>query len=703
MRAVGRVAIRRRSSGQIAGMVVLLMALQPGSLSADAPRGAPERAHAETVVTRLQPGWNLVGWVGPEIPTADLFDTLPSVEAVWAWDAESQRYRSARRGSGGSLPTLTPGMGLWLLLGGDVVVSWTRPIEAGGAALRLRPGLNLVGVMADVSLDNLGVPVRTVARWDPPRRRYEHYRRADEALTQGDGLWIDVSEPHTLWQPGDAAPPVVFVGDVPEDIERTILTEYAAQRRFFAERFGVATRGPLQYIGVDADAVADIHYAVFGTALGRRPGTCGRTDGSVSTRALDCSLNRSAREAAESVWQGLEWNYVNALLRDVAGANPGLGTPGLEAGGPAWLFEGLRSYATAAHGVAEKDLDANRYREKKRGEATRTARPLRAFELPESSLASEIRLARDALGFLAVERLAQRAGDTALFDYLRLLRTASDWREAFETAFDIDVDDFYADFASYRREAVPPLPHLADDRDEAVLVIVEGVPSATAAQIRAEFGSVRRFFSERFAAAATEFTLYVAADAGSLRAAAPGWPWAVHCRDWPLDGRAILTLERCGDSLELDYLYIGAIIREFVTRQPIPPAGVAYGYAPRWLDDGAKAYAEVAYRAAAGRLSFADYRDLAVTAALHAPHRLESLDTPDEARAAGEWPTRALGFLAVEWLARHAGEPAVFEYYRVLPSSSSREAAFESAFGIALDEFYRQFAGYRAGLRSGSK
>ena len=160
----------------------------------------------------------------------------------------------------------------------------------------------------------------------------------------------------------------------------------------------------------------------------------------------------------------------------------------------------------------------------------------------------------------------------------------------------------------------------------------------------------------------------------------------------------MLTLERCGDSLELDYLYIGALIRELVTRQPIPPGGAAYGYAPQWLDDGAEAYAEVSYRAAAGRLSFAGYRDLAVTAALHAPHRLEDLDTPDEARAAGEWTTRALGFLAVEWLAEHAGEPAVFEYYRVLPSSPSRAAAFEAAFGLTFEDFFERFEAYRMRL-----
>ena len=52
----------------------------------------------------------------------------------------------------------------------------------------------------------------------------------------------------------------------------------------------------------------------------------------------------------------------------------------------------------------------------------------------------------------------------------------------------------------------------------------------------------------------------------------------------------------------------------------------------------------------------------------------------------------------MEWLADHAGDPAVFEYYRVLPSSTSHEAAFEQAFGLTLEDFYEQFEAYRAEL-----
>ena len=57
---------------------------------------------------------------------------------------------------------------------------------------------------------------------------------------------------------------------------------------------------------------------------------------------------------------------------------------------------------------------------------------------------------------------------------------------------------------------------------------------------------------------------------------------------------------------------------------------------------------------------------------------------------------KALGFVALTWLADRAGEAALFEYYRLLPESSRWEDAFEGAFGITVDEFYEAFEEHRA-------
>ena len=64
------------------------------------------------------------------------------------------------------------------------------------------------------------------------------------------------------------------------------------------------------------------------------------------------------------------------------------------------------------------------------------------------------------------------------------------------------------------------------------------------------------------------------------------------------------------------------------------------------------------------------------------------------------WAQRALSFLAVEWLANHAGGPAVFDYYRRLPEATSPDEAFEQAFDLTFEEFYEQFEAYRGTLET---
>lgn len=110
------------------------VALAPLSASSDAPA-----ADADAITTRLLPGWNLAGWIGPDTPTQRAFERLPALVRIGAWDSEAQRYLRASRGRYEELPTLTPGMGLWMLVSGSEPVEWTRPAEPDGVLLEFRP------------------------------------------------------------------------------------------------------------------------------------------------------------------------------------------------------------------------------------------------------------------------------------------------------------------------------------------------------------------------------------------------------------------------------------------------------------------------------------------------------------------------------------------------------------------------------------
>ena len=91
--------------------------------------------------TTLRPGWNLAGWTAGETDASALFEAIPALEAAYAWDAGTQAFKGAGRddpAGTGDLTTIAPGMGLWLLLGGEEPVTWTQPATPAGGFVSLQ-------------------------------------------------------------------------------------------------------------------------------------------------------------------------------------------------------------------------------------------------------------------------------------------------------------------------------------------------------------------------------------------------------------------------------------------------------------------------------------------------------------------------------------------------------------------------------------
>ena len=126
---------------------------------------------SETIATVLYPGWNLVGWLGHEALVTDLFDAIPTLQQVSAWDAEDGAYRHAVRRRYDELPAVKPATALWLRLRGDTTVEWIRPAEPHGVLLWLSEGTNLVAVADPEAVDRLASDETTIRRWDPSRQR----------------------------------------------------------------------------------------------------------------------------------------------------------------------------------------------------------------------------------------------------------------------------------------------------------------------------------------------------------------------------------------------------------------------------------------------------------------------------------------------------------------------------------------------------
>ena len=103
----------------LAALAALLLATAAGSPSRVAAASEPDEA--DTITTVLYPGWNMVGWLGPTTPISELFEALPELERVSAWDTTEQRYQRRTRNSipRFGLRQVTRGMGLWFQMDAD--------------------------------------------------------------------------------------------------------------------------------------------------------------------------------------------------------------------------------------------------------------------------------------------------------------------------------------------------------------------------------------------------------------------------------------------------------------------------------------------------------------------------------------------------------------------------------------------------------
>ena len=684
----------------LAGALALAAGLASGSGTAAAE--SPDEATADestTITTELHPGWNLIGWIGPDTPVADLFDEIPALGSIWARDAQADRLVRALRSDGapsGDLEVLTPGMGLWLNLGSEEAVMWTRPAEAESVLRQLHTGQNLAAWFGGPdslqdALARLGDALVIARRWKAETQSYETYRpdAADtasvlDAIAVGDGLRIDLTEPVRWWPQGTAPPPVVFVGDVDGDTAIAIATAYERARRLFTERFDAPEAAEIEgYIYADAESLGSVYRERYTQVIPE--GWCAFRHGAELHESASCYSPPESQMGER---------YFGAAVREVA---PWSKLPLAEDGylryGPQWLYLGMRTYSGAAYVAAFGSSTYERLR------TAHTARA-RGVTLPLSSM--ETSDGRDAagwwetasLGFLATESLAKRAGDDAIFEYFRLLPSSTDWHGAFEGAFDITVADLYEAFEAQRTAKIPFLPHLADDVDEPVLVFLGDIAPDVEEEMRASLETSRDLFAAHFGSKALDFTAYIGSDLETVipeYISVRGHAKTDLCGDH--DGKVIFQVITCKNRrLVLAHEYVHVLQDDLA-------AGAHWG--PVWLTEGAAVYGEALHRAIVEQGLTAseglDYRrrwEAARVMLAGEDSELASFETVGSA----ERLHYRLGFLATDWLAEHAGLEAIADYYKQLPDSESWQEAFEEAFGTPVADFYETFEAYWPGI-----
>ena len=418
----------------VAGMALLALAM---GLAATVPTASAQGA--TTATTTLRPGLNLAGWTEAEADATALFKAIPRLDMAYAWDADVQRFRWAARDGSGDLRTLTPGMGLWLALGGAEPFIWTRSmLPPGGIGLvPLREGWNFVawsgrdGIAPGDAFRGIDGVLTEAWGWDAQTQRRGYYvpgvRARGNALStlyNGSAYWLRVSGAKHWWQ---FPPRVEFPSDVTPARQTELRTLVDGVVSFFIERTGIAVPGLT--VRFDAD----------------RPELCGGGyDGRMRVIKVDC-FRPLAHEYTHAIQSYLRSHDQSGQPRGYAGPRV-----------PVWITEGMANHWSGVYHASTGDRPLDTYFA---GtifpEARRTSAPLRSIEIPDNFHSGD-RSAHHSLAYLSIEYLIDLTSEDDLFTYYRRIISGNSWMSTFQSIFDLDVEQFYRMFETHRTRTFPP-------------------------------------------------------------------------------------------------------------------------------------------------------------------------------------------------------------------------------------------------------
>ena len=395
---------------------------------------------ASSVTNELRPGWNLAGWLGAETGIESLFEQIPGLALVYAWNTDEQRFVPALPPGGGlagELELLTPGLGLWLYLGGTESVAWTRDAVDEGLLRKrvLRPGWNLVTWMGldeiplAAAVGDLGSSFVTAAAWDRETQRFvspadgEPESADSPIVRRGEVFWVHSSGWRQWWQHGDSRD-LVFLGDVPAARQTQIRELIADTETYFETEFGLVAPHLTTYIAASQADLATSFLDATGAPVS-------------ATACAARGRNFILLYCQGDLTSIFPQEYFHVLQSDLTAS-----FESADLTGAGWLLDGTAAHAAALY------------------------RDARAIESYDAYLASVVDVARTqrlpltdsgatASSRLAVDLLIQRGGDESFVEVWRQVGSAVDWRDAFQQVFGLPLEEFLELFEAHRAEFAP--------------------------------------------------------------------------------------------------------------------------------------------------------------------------------------------------------------------------------------------------------
>jgi len=403
----------------VASVFALFSVWSAGKASADEPPGS------DTSIIQLEPGVNFLGWVGEAMPIEKLFEALPEIELVYGWDAQRQQWLMASP----AMPS-----SLWGL----------RELNQGRAyALRLRDGATLEGPTADCHLSKVPtlLPGHNLIAWTECTTGLADAFEtlgplvSDISLVRGGSSQSAVHSRAGSAGPSGAVPiqtgtPMWVTRSPLEGCPRSSQTEftYKAPEGLDPEVVGRAVRVVEDVIAYFSDRYsvrAEKLHVEFedkpwgGWASGNLMNIAlGRFD----SESVGFSLTEGARLIAHEYWHVLQFSLSGWQNRP-----------------PVWLVEGTATY------MEQEYLEH---------------RALPVEERFLDSLAPSLEALAwygftgwdYSVGAVASQFLHDREPVGAFVEFWCELNGAVSWQEAFESAFELPVSEFYAAYEHLIRD-----------------------------------------------------------------------------------------------------------------------------------------------------------------------------------------------------------------------------------------------------------
>ena len=209
-------------------------------------------------VVVLEPGENLIGWIGDSRSVSRLKRQASGIESVQVWDAQSRRLIDAE--------SLEAGKGYVIILGDEEAVTFHRPMTPARGKVTLERGRNLVswlgpdGWTIDRVVQGIG---RSFIRAERGGSTYQatDSKSPDRLPTvrRGDALWIEVSRRVNWLQPAGVMPKIVFAGDADAEMRRAVRRDSIDAMEYFADEFAVQPDGSILtvYVAADVDSLIE--------------------------------------------------------------------------------------------------------------------------------------------------------------------------------------------------------------------------------------------------------------------------------------------------------------------------------------------------------------------------------------------------------------------------------------------------------------